>query len=396
MNKLTLLDIDVRGKRVLVRVDLNVVLSESGDRVVDDFRIRAAQQTIDYLRDQGAKVILCSHLGRPKGRVVEGLRMKVVAERLSEILGCEVPVAPDCVGPEVEDAVGRLADGELLLLENLRFHVEEEQNEPNFGSLLARLGDVYVNDAFATAHRVHASIVTVPQLMSVAVAGFLMVREIESLGRLVADVERPYGAIFGGGKVKDKIGIMHHFLSKADVLAVGGAMANTFLKASGKYVGTSLVEDDWVDSACRILKEVKRQRSWFLLPGDVVVADRLDGKAHRQTVGVDEVPQGWCILDVGPRTVENFACELKRCKTIIWNGPLGKFERPEFAQGSLQMAEALRKINAFRVAGGGDTSALYRSTDTVACCDHVSTGGGSFLQFLEGRELPGIAALTDK
>lgn len=173
-------------------------------------------------------------------------------------------------------------------------------------------------------------------------------------------------------------------------------MANTFLKASGKYVGTSLVEDDWVDSACRILKEVKRQRSWFLLPGDVVVADRLDGKAHRQTVGVDEVPQGWCILDVGPRTVENFACELKRCKTIIWNGPLGKFERPEFAQGSLQMAEALRKINAFRVAGGGDTSALYRSTDTVACCDHVSTGGGSFLQFLEGRELPGIAALTDK
>lgn len=397
MDKATVQDVEVKGKRVLVRVDFNVTLDESNPKKIpDDFRIQAALPTIRYLIQQGAKAILCSHLDRPEGHVVDKWKMTVVGKRLSELLERQVPVMPDCIGPDVDEAVAQLEDGDVLLLENLRFHAGEESNDPDFARLLAKLGDLYVNDAFATAHRLHASVVTVPKLMSHAVAGLLMVKEIEALTPLVTAVSHPYGAIFGGAKISDKIGIIRHFLRRADVLVVGGAMANTFLRASGKYVGSSKVEDAWVEAASQILKEVKRRGSCFLLPTDVVVAKQFEPDAEHRIVGIDEVPDGWCVLDVGPRTIEHFARELGRCKTIVWNGPLGKFEWEKFAQGSRQMAEALGKIPAYRVAGGGDTSALHHLSDIVMFCDYISTGGGSFLQFLEGRELPGIAVLDDE
>lgn len=402
VRKLTVEDVDVRGKRALVRVDFNVTLDpHKRKKILDDFRIEAALPTIEYLIEHGARTILCSHLDRPGGKVVEELRMNVVGERLSERLHRPVAVATDCIGPDVKAAVERLRDGDVLLLENLRFHPGEENNDPEFARELAELAEIYVGDAFATAHREHASIVTVPELRP-KVAGLLMDKEIQALNRIVANVERPLGVIFGGAKISDKIEIVRHFLHKADVVVVGGAMANTFLKASGKDVGSSKVEDAWVETAREILQEVDDIGVTFCLPLDVVAGEEakqgeeeIPPALHR-VVDVDEVPDRWRILDVGPRTVRHFASKLESCNMIVWNGPLGRFEWKDFLPGSMQMAEALGKMKAYRVAGGGDTSALHRIAHATNYCDYVSTGGGSFLQFLEGRELPGIRVLEDK
>lgn len=408
MNKLTVRDIEVAGRRVLVRVDFNVSLDKDTGQILDDFRIRATLDTIRYLREGKAKVILCSHLGRPKTKAdFRHLRLALVAERLSKLIGATVPVAPDCIGPEVERLVSQLRDGDVLLLENLRFHAGEQANDPEFAHLLAKLADVYVNDAFATAHRNHASVVGVPGLMPVAVAGLLVEREMQYLRRLISDFERPYGAIFGGAKISDKIGILSHFLRKANVLVLGGGMANTFMKAQGYEVGNSLVEDASLDHARQIIQEAKDYKVRFVLPTDVVVASyRKEGtakaaeidEATAKVIDIDkvQVEKGWSILDIGPRTVEHFTRELEQCKIIIWNGPMGKFEIPTFAEGSRKLADAIGKINALRVAGGGDTSALHRVPDLAKNFDYVSTGGDAFLRFVEGRELPGIAELTDR
>lgn len=397
VGKLSVKDIDVWGRRVLVRVDFNVSLDEQTGGILDDFRIESALETIQYLREKRARVILCSHLGRPKKSTDLGrLRMDIVARKLSEFLGIRVAVAPNCVGPEVERAVAQLKDSDVLLLENLRFHGGEEANDPEFAHLLSKLGDIYVNDAFATAHRSHASVVGVPARMPVAVTGLLFEKEIRYLERLISDFDRPYGAIFGGAKISDKIGILRLFIQKANVFVLGGGMANTFLKALGTEVGNSLVENAWLDQAARISEEATRHGVRFVLPLDVVVARTPDDEASARIVDVGNVEGGWCILDIGPRSVATFARELGPCKTIIWNGPMGKFEKPRFAEGSRKLAEAIGRIDALRVAGGGDTSALHRVPDLAKNFDYVSTGGAAFLHFLEGRELPGLAALSDR
>lgn len=394
--KLTLRDVDVAGKRVLVRADFNVTLDKVTGELLDDFRIKQNIETITYLRTHRAKVILCSHLGRPDHNGPnEKLRMVVVAQRLEEMLGISVPVAPDCVGPEVEAAVARLKDGEVLLLENLRFHPEEEANLPDFARRLARLADVYVNDAFGTSHRNHASVVGVPGLMPVAVAGLLVEKEINYLKQLVSNPGRPYGAIFGGGKISDKIRILRHFLHIADVLVVGGGIANTLLKAQGRNVGKSLVDTDFVEHASLILKDAQNYKVSLHLPCDLVVVKSPDDVASARVVDVDAVQDEDCILDIGPRSVAVFAGALKQCRTIIWNGPMGKFEIEKFAEGSRKLAEQIGQIKALRVAGGGDTSALHRDLQLAKYFNYVSTGGAAFLHYLEGRELPGIAELTD-
>jgi phosphoglycerate kinase len=393
MRKQTIRDVDVGGKRVLVRVDFNVPME--GGRILDDLRIRAALPTIEYLREHGARVILCSHLGRPKGKPDAKYALAPVAQRLSELLGAPVAMTSDCVGPEAERAAAALPEGGVLLLENLRFHPEEEANDPEFARKLAALADVYVNDAFGTAHRAHASTEGVAHLLP-AVAGLLMEKEIDYLARVVAEPERPLGAIIGGAKVSDKMAVLRNLLGKADVLVIGGGMANTFLRAQGRAVGDSLVEDDQLDTARAILEEAQRRGVKLLLPVDVVVADHFAADAQAQTVSIDAVPDGWRILDVGPRSVEAYAAALRGCKTIVWNGPLGVIEFPRFAKGSEALGRALAGLDAVTIVGGGETAALVEEAGLADEFDHVSTGGGAFLEFLEGRELPGVAALRDK
>jgi phosphoglycerate kinase len=395
MRKQTVRDVDVKGKRVLVRVDFNVPLGEGGV-ILDDLRIRAALPTIQYLREQGAKVILCSHLGRPKGRAIESLRLAPVARRLAELLvGVPLVVAPDCLDPLIESAVARMGEGDVLLLENLRFHAEEEANDPEFAHKLAALADVYVNDAFGTAHRAHASTEAVTHYLP-AVAGFLMEKELDYLARVVARPERPLGAIIGGAKISDKMGVLRNLLAKADVLVIGGGMANTFLKAKGCPVGESLVEDDQLDTARGVVDEATQRGVQLLLPVDVVVADRFAADAKSRTVAVDNVPDGWRIMDVGKRSVAAYGEALRACKTIVWNGPLGVAEFLQFARGSEALARLLAGLDAVTIVGGGETAALVEEAGLAGKFDHVSTGGGAFLEFLEGRELPGVAALLDK
>ena len=393
MEKLTLRDIDVRGRRVLVRVDFNV--NRENGEILDDFRIRQSLPTIKYLRKQGAKIVLCSHLGRPEKETHDD-RMWVVAQRLCELLKMSVTIAPDCVGREVERTVTGLAKGGILLLENLRFHPGEIANDRRFARHLARLAEIYVSDAFATVHREHASVAGAPKFMHVAVAGLLVETEIKRLTPLVRNPKHPYGAIFGGGKISDKLELISEFVQRADVLVLGGAMANTFLKAKGLEVGRSRVENEMTGAALRILAEAKANNKRLLLPVDVVVAQGPDDDAGAKEVDVADVgPDQW-ILDIGPRSVELFANELARCKMIIWNGPMGKFEVPRFAKGTKALAEAVGKIPAYRVAGGGDTSALHRIHGLMKNFDWVSTGGGAFLEFLIRPNLPGLAALTDR
>ncbi len=393
MRKQTVRDLDVRGKRALVRVDFNVPMEDG--RILDDLRIRATLPTIRYLRERGARVVLCSHLGRPKGHVVDSLRLAPVATRLSELLGSPVATATDCVGPEAERAVAALQDGEVLLLENLRFHPEEEKNDEAFARALASLADVFVNDAFGAAHRAHASTEGVTHFLP-AVAGLLMEKELEYLERVAADPQRPLGAIIGGAKISDKIGVLRNLLPKTDVLIVGGGMANTFLKAQGHPVGESLVEDERLETAKALWAEAEQRQVQLLLPVDVVIADAFAANAHSKMVGVDEVPEGWRIMDVGSRSVVRYREALQPCKTVVWNGPLGVAEFPQFARGSEGMAQALADLDAVTVVGGGETAALVQEAGLAEKFDHVSTGGGAFLEFLEGRELPGVAALLDR
>lgn len=389
MNKQTICDVDVNGKRVLVRVDFNVPMS--GGMVTDDTRIRAALPTIQYLLDHNAKVILMSHLGRPKG-VDDKLRLAPIAARLSALLGQPVKTANDCVGDAVVRTVSGLKPQEVLLLENLRFHKEEEKNDPAFAQQLAQLGDVYVNDAFGTAHRAHASTEGVTHYLP-AVSGLLMEKELNFLGKAISHPEHPFIAILGGAKVSDKIGVIKHFMAQADHVLIGGGMANTFAKAYGYEVGDSLVENDKLDVAKELIVQSNGK---LVFPTDAVVADKFDNDAQSQVVEIFQVQPGWRILDIGPKSVELFKMYLNDAKTIAWNGPLGVFEFPRFAQGTIAIARALADSHATTIIGGGESVAAVEQAGVAERMTHISTGGGASLEFLEGKTLPGVAALLDK
>jgi phosphoglycerate kinase len=390
MNKKTIRDVDVQDKRVLVRVDFNVPLDDG--KVSDDTRIRAALPTIRYLLDRDAAVILCSHLGRPNGKVVDSLRMDPVAQRLSELLDRPVKKLDDCIGPEVEAAARAAKPGDLILLENTRFHPEEKQNDPAFAAKLASLADLYVNDAFGSAHRAHASTEGVTHYLP-AVAGLLMEKELEFLGNALASPKRPYVAILGGAKISDKIGVIENLLGQVDALLIGGGMANTFLKADGYDVAESLVEDGSLDTARDL---IERAGDKLVLPVDVTVADRFDADAFSQVVSVGEVPPKWRILDIGPRTLELFQERLAGARTVVWNGPMGVFEFPKFALGTEAVARMLAALpDATTIIGGGDSAAAIERAGLADKMSHISTGGGASLEFLEGKTLPGVAALMD-
>jgi len=395
MNKKTVRDIDVNGKRALVRVDLNVPIDKQTGEILDDTRIRAALPTIDYLRARHAKVVLVSHLGRPDGKVVESARLAPVAARLSELLDAPVAYARDVVGEDAKRVVAAMQPGDVALLENVRFEPGEEKNDDALAQQLAQFGDLYVNDAFGTAHRAHASTAGVAKYLP-AVAGFLMEKEIDYLGRVVSDPEPPVAAIIGGAKISSKIGVLQHLLSKVSVLLIGGGMASTFLKAQGKDVGASLVEDDQLETARSIMAEAERRGVALGLPADAVVADRFAEEAEAKTVDVDSVPDGWMILDVGPKTIADYEKKLSGMKTVVWNGPLGVAEWDAFAEGSRAIARWLAGSGATVVIGGGETVALVQELGLAERYAHVSTGGGASLEFLEGRELPGVAALDDR
>ena len=392
IGKQTVRDINLQGERVLLRADLNVPLDNGA--VADDTRIRESLPTIQYLVENGASVLVCSHLGRPKGERNPDLSLVPVAERLAELLGQPVAFAEDCIGqPAVEVAHG-LAAGDVALLENLRFHAEEEANDRVFAAVLGTLATVYVNDAFGAAHRAHASTVGVPNLLP-GVAGLLLEKEVRYLGSLVADPPRPFAAIVGGAKVSTKIAAIDHLLPKLDRLLVGGGMANTFLKAKGVDVGASLVEDDLLDMARDILDRAESAGVTVSLPEDAVVAAKLAPDAEADTVPIDAFPPDRMILDVGPATLDSFEAALSDTAAVVWNGPLGVFEIEQFASGSFGLARALAELDATTVVGGGETAAVVARSGLAEHFTHVSTGGGASLEMLEGRELPGVAALVD-
>ncbi len=395
MNKKTLRDIDVNGKRVLVRVDLNVPLDIDTGTISDDTRILEVLPTIKYLTDREAKVILCSHLGRPGGKVVDGLRLAPVARRLSEILASPVGMAVDCIGPQVEEAVERLKGGGILLLENLRFHPEEEANDSGFAEALARLADVYVNDAFGTAHRTHASTVGVTKYLP-AVAGLLMEKEINVMDKALNDPERPFAALIGGAKINSKIGVLEYILDKVDSLLIAGGMSSTFLRALQYDVGQSSVKEDKVGLAKLLMEKAAEKGVHLLLPSDVVVADKFASDARSRTVSVDNIPASWYIMDIGPRTIELFEAKLRKSKTIIWNGPVGVFEFSKFSKGTEAMANVLAGLDATTVIGGGSTAEAIVEMGLADKMSHISTGGGASLKFLEGKTLPGVVVLQDK
>ena len=397
MNKQTIRDVDVSGKRVLVRVDFNVPL-DSEQRITDDTRIRAALPTIQYLLQHGAAVILMSHLGRPAGQTNETLRLAPIARRLGELLDLPVTTVLDCVGPEAESAAAALQPGGVLLLENLRFHRAEEKNEPAFARQLAALGEIYVNDAFGTAHRAHASTEGVAHHLP-AVAGLLMEKELNFLGSTLEDPLRPFAAIVGGAKVSDKIAVLERLISMADVLLIGGGMANTFLKAEGYEIGDSLFEESKLAIARDLIDKARQRGITFILPADVVIANRFAADAEHKVVASSEVLPGWRILDIGPATIDAFRQALDNAQTIIWNGPMGVAEMPAFARGTEAMVAILAQrtsAGAITIIGGGDSAATVEQAGAADKMTHVSTGGGASLEFLEGRVLPGVAALEDK
>ncbi|HZQ39098.1 MAG TPA: phosphoglycerate kinase [Dehalococcoidia bacterium] len=403
MNKKTVRDLDVAGKRVLVRVDFNVPQDKGSGAISDDSRIRAALPTIDYLRDHNARIILVSHLGRPDGKVVEKLRLRPVAERLQELLGAPVAYTSDCVGPEARQAVERLQPGDVLLLENVRFHREEEANDPAFARELASLADMYVNDAFGTAHRAHASTEGVARDLP-AIAGLLMERELDFLGRATEHPEHPYVAIVGGAKVSDKIAVLRRLVDAVDKLLIGGGMANTFLVARGYDLGGSLVERDQFEVANEITRRASARGIELLLPSDLAAADRFSADAGREVIELPENPDtpheilrdGMMALDIGPKTVTDFTAAIQGAKLIVWNGPLGVFEFPNFAIGTMMLADAVAKTGATTIVGGGETVAAVQRAGVADRISHISTGGGASLEFLEGKELPGVAALQDR
>ena len=390
MNKKTVKDIDLKGKRVLMRVDFNVPMQAG--KVTDDKRIKASLPTIQYVLAQGAALILMSHLGRPKGGPDPEFSLKAASEVLAGLLGKPVQMAPDCVGPEVEKMANALKPGDVLMLENTRFHAGEEKNDLDLAKQMAVLGDVYVNDAFGSAHRAHSSTEGVARYLP-AVSGFLMELELEYLGRATSNPEHPYIAILGGAKISDKIAVVENLLAKCDKLIIGGGMANTFLAAKGINMQDSLVEAGSVDTAKSILV---KSGDKLLLPVDAVIADKFEAEANNKVVDVDKVPAGWRIMDIGPKSIEAFKAALTGAKLIVWNGPMGVFEMPKFAEGTFAIAKLLADSGATTVIGGGDSASAVKKAGVAKQMTHVSTGGGASLEFLEGKELPGVAALLDK
>ncbi len=390
MNKKTVRDIDLKGKRVFMRVDFNVPMADG--KVTDDKRIKAALPTIQYVLEQGAALMLASHLGRPKGGPNPEFSLKAASEALAALLGKPVQMAPDCVGAEVEKMAQALQPGDVLMLENTRFHAGEEKNDLELAKQMAALADVYVNDAFGSAHRAHSSTEGIARFLP-AVAGFLMEQELEYLGRAVATPEHPYVAILGGAKISDKILVVETLLSKCDRLIIGGGMANTFLAAQGLNMQDSLVEETSLETARTLLANAGDK---LVLPVDAVVADKFDPEAQTQVVEVSAIPAGWRMLDVGPRTIEKYQQVLSDAKLVVWNGPVGVFEMPKFAEGTFSLARMLAESNATTVIGGGDSASAVKKAGVAKKMTHVSTGGGASLEFLEGKELPGVAALNDK
>ena len=390
MNKKTVKDIDIKGKRVLMRVDFNVPMQAG--KVTDDKRIRASLPTIQYVLSQGASLVLMSHLGRPKGGPDPEFSLKAASEVLAGLLDKPVQMAPDCVGPVVEKMAKALKPGEVLMLENTRFHAGEEKNDLDLAKQMAALGDVYVNDAFGSAHRAHSSTEGVTHFLP-AVSGFLMEQELEYLGRATSNPEHPYIAILGGAKISDKIAVVENLLAICDKLIIGGGMANTFLAAKGFNMQDSLVEAGSIDTAKTILK---KSGDKLLLPVDAVIADKFEAEANNKVVDVDKVPAGWRIMDIGPKSIEAFKAALKGAKLIVWNGPMGVFEMPKFAEGTFAIAKLLADSGATTVIGGGDSASAVKKAGVAKQMTHVSTGGGASLEFLEGKELPGVAALLNK
>ena len=393
--KKTVKDVDVRSKRVLVRVDYNVPLDANGN-VSDDKRITASLPTINYLLEQGARIILCSHLGRPKGEVKKEFSLAPVAKRLKELLpNVNIYFASDCIGEEAERKAAALKDGEILLLENLRFHKEEEKNDPEFAKKLASLAEIYVSDAFGTVHRAHASTAGVAAYLP-AVAGFLIGKELSIMGGALENPERPFVAILGGAKVADKIGVITNLLNKCDTLLIGGGMAYTFFKAMGYEIGDSLLDAESIDLAKQLMETAKEKGVKLLLPVDTVVAKAFAADAEHMIVSANAIPAGWQGLDIGEKTRELFAAEIKNAKTFIWNGPMGVFEFPEFAKGTEAVAKACAECGGTTIIGGGDSASAVKKLGYADKMTHISTGGGASLEFLEGKVLPGVAALNDK
>ena len=394
MNKKSIKDVELQGKRVFCRVDFNVPLKDGN--VTDDTRIRAALPTIKYLVENGAKVILASHLGRPKGQVVEELRLTPVAKRLSELLGKDVKKANEAYGESVKAEISKMNNGDILLLENVRFYPGEEKNDPELAKEFASLAELYVNDAFGAAHRAHASTEGIAHHLP-AVCGFLMQKELDVLGKALSNPERPFTAIIGGAKVKDKIGVIDNLLDKVDNLIIGGGLAYTFVKAKGHEIGKSLLEEDKIDLANSFMAKAKEKGVNFYMPVDAVVADEFSETANKKEVSIEEIPADWQALDIGPKTVELYAKVIKESKLVIWNGPMGVFEMDAYANGTKGVAEALAAATGtYSIIGGGDSAAAVEKFHLAEKMDHISTGGGASLEFMEGKTLPGVAALDDK
>lgn len=403
MPKLSLSQVDVKGKRALVRVDFNVPLEERDGRqvVTDDTRIRESLPTINYLREHGAKVILMSHLGRPKGKPVEKYSLRPVAARLQEMIGQPVLFSPDCIGKEAEDVVARMREGEVALLENVRFHPEEEKNDPSFAQALARLGEIYVNDAFGSAHRAHASTEGVARILPIAVAGFLMQKELRYLAQELEKPARPFVVVLGGAKVSDKITVIDRLIEKADAILIGGAMAYTFDLANGRPVGKSLAEPDKIETARAALNKAKARGMKFLLPLDSYIVDQIDFNARtvspgKYTAPNETIPDGWMGVDIGPATIKLFSSEIASARTVFWNGPMGVFEIKDCAKGTFAIAEAIAaNSKAVSIIGGGDSVKAVKKAGVADKISFISTGGGASLELLEGKELPGVAALSE-
>lgn len=392
--KKSIRDVEVTGKRVLVRVDFNVPLDPRTNEIMDDSRIIAALPTIWYLIEHKAKIILCSHLGRPGGKVVESLRMTPVAERLSQLTNLPIYTVSDCIGPKVKSAIAKLKNGDILLLENLRFHPEEEANDPKFSRELAALADIYVNDAFGTAHRAHASTYGVAKYLP-AYAGLLLEKELKVLGNLLANPQHPFAVILGGAKVSDKIELINNLLDKVEMLLIGGGMAATFLKSQGYNIGLSSVEEDKLGLASQLMSAAKQRNIVMVLPPDVIVADAISEQAKPSIAPVTMIPSNKYIVDIGPQTIELFTDYLKQCRTVFWNGPMGVYEISQFSHGTKSVAELLASLNAITVVGGGSTAEVVTEMHLGFKLTHVSTGGGACINFLEGKTLPGVEVLLE-